>query len=420
MFERILNRPQSHASSTNGLASASNGNTTHSNNSPNPIREKSRRAEDLEAQGVRDADGWIDPYGPAPGFIGWFKLYWHDLIAFIFLAGLSLWLLMWSPVPYKKYFAVSFDPSSPTSETVNAQFGYPKRRQYVPIIGDALLAVFTPIVTILVINFLGIGTYYPLGMRVPKVRRGGTFFLKRGSFWNVNNGCMGVIYSVMTGATIQIIIKLVVPGMRPHFLTVCDPQIGPGTKGEGYKGMYFTTSICRDHADPKRMDEIANALQSFPSGHSVAAWAGLFYLSLYLNAHLKIFSNYHPSYWKLLLFVMPLVAATLIVGSLTLDMSHNWYDIVAGSAIGIMMAILSYRMCFASVWDFRWNHVPLRRGANRGKEEGSGLGYTQQEMVDWCGGCATRRAGWGVATGVACGAPGDSTAAASVVPNVLR
>lgn len=316
---------------------------------------------------------------------------------------------MWSPVPYKKYFAISSDPTSASSPVVNVDYAHPKRRQYVPIIADAMIAVFTPILTIVIINLFGIGTYYPPGARVPKTRLRGSFFLQRGSFWNVNNGCMGVIYSVMTGATIQIIVKLVVPGMRPHFLTVCDPQIGPNTVGEGYRRMYFTTEICRDHADKKRQDEIANALQSFPSGHSVAAWAGLFYLSLYLNAHLKIFSNYHPSYWKLLVFVTPLIAATLIVGSLTLDMSHNWYDILAGSLIGIFMAILSYRMCFASVWDFRWNHVPLKRGANRGHEEVLGMGYTGDEMRDWCGGCATRRAGWGVAGGNVMGAPGDSS-----------
>lgn len=320
---------------------------------------------------------------------------------------------MWSPVPYHKYFAVA--PA--TSNTINTDYGYPKRRQHIPIIADAMLAVFAPIVSIVAVNLFGIGTYYPPGgstarphRLVPSARRRGTFLLGRGSFWNVSNGCMGVIYSVMTGAAIQIIVKLAVPGMRPHFLTVCDPQLGPNTPGQGFRGLYFDTSVCRDHDDAKRRDEIANALQSFPSGHSVAAWAGLLYLSLYLNGHLKIFSNYHPSYWKLLLFVAPLVAATLIVGSLSLDMSHNWYDIVAGSLLGCTMAILSYRMCFASVWDFRWNHVPLLRGARSGEAVEHGFGYSLDEMRQWSGGCATRRAGWGVAHGVFCGAPGDSTA----------
>lgn len=25
--------------------------------------------------------GWVDPYGPAPGFKKWVKLYWHDVVA---------------------------------------------------------------------------------------------------------------------------------------------------------------------------------------------------------------------------------------------------------------------------------------------------------------------------------------------------
>ncbi|TGZ81712.1 hypothetical protein EX30DRAFT_318855 [Ascodesmis nigricans] len=279
-------------------------------------------------------------------------------------------------------------------------FANPKFDQIIPIIPDAMIAVFTPILIIVIANFFGIGTHQAPGKVIPRPRRRGTFFFSRGSFWNVNNGCMGVIYSVMTGACIQIVIKLSVPGLRPHFLSVCDPVL-PLPPGIGFGGLYYTADICRDHEN--RKGKIANAMQSFPSGHAVAAWAGLFYASLYLNAHMKIFANYHPSYWKLMVFVAPLIAATILVGQLSLDMSHNWYDIVAGSLIGVGMSILAYRMCFASVWDFRWNHVPLIRGA-----EWPTLTYSEEEMVAWSGGVATRRGGWGVpGRGRVGGAPGD-------------
>lgn len=46
----------------------------------NAVREKRSSDCDLEAQA---SDGWADPYGPAPGFKGWLKLYWHDLLAFV-------------------------------------------------------------------------------------------------------------------------------------------------------------------------------------------------------------------------------------------------------------------------------------------------------------------------------------------------
>lgn len=86
-----------------------------------------------------------------------------------------------------------------------------------------------------------------------------------------------------------------------------------------------------------------------------------------------------------------------------MDMSHHWYDIVTGSLIGVAMAILSYRMVFASVWDFRWNHVPLIRGI-----ELPAVGYGEGEMQQWTGGVATRQGGWGVGRSAKLGgAPGD-------------
>lgn len=277
--------------------------------------------------------------------------------------------------------------NAPASSSEVVAFSHPKRKQIVPIIADAMVAVFAPIISILLVNVFGIGVHGPDGHRL---RRQPVLF-RCGSFWNVNNGCMGVIYSVMTGATLQVIIKLVIGGLRPHFLAVCDPQTSNKT-GTGFNGVYYDITVCRDYNTPHRRDEIANAMQSFPSGHSTAAWAGLFYLSIYLNAHLKIMANYHASYWKLLVFLTPMLAATLLVGALTLDASHNWYDIVVGSLIGVAMAIIAYRMCFAAVWDFRYNHIPLSR------DRLAAFGYGAAELGEWRGGCATRRAGWGVAT----------------------
>lgn len=45
----------------------------------------------------------------------------------------------------------------------------------------------------------------------------------------------------------------------------------------------FDRTICT--GDP---DEIDDSLESFPSGHSAAAFAGFLFLYLYLNAKLKV------------------------------------------------------------------------------------------------------------------------------------
>jgi len=65
--------------------------------------------------------------------------------------------------------------------------------------------------------------------------------------------------------------------------------------------------------------------------------------------------------WKLVATYAPVLGATLIAGALTIDEFHNWYDCLAGAIIGTVMAFSSYRMVYASIWDWRTNHIPLNR-----------------------------------------------------------
>ena len=135
--------------------------------------------------------------------------------------------------------------------------------------------------------------------------------------------------------------------------------------------------------------EIDDSLKSFPSGHTTAAFGGFVFLYLYLNAKLKVWSNYHPAYWKLIVTYMPILGAVLIGGALTIDEYHNWYDVLAGAIIGTVMAFSSYRMVYASVWDFRFNHIPLVRNVpfTCGDEW---TGFDGFHDALW-----TRQAGWG-------------------------
>ena len=64
---------------------------------------------------------------------------------------------------------------------------------------------------------------------------------------------------------------------------------------------------------------------------------------------------------------------------------------VAGAIIGTLMAFTSYRMVYARIWDFRFNHIPLRRevpftyGAGPASELFGGFNDAM-----W-----TRQVGWG-------------------------
>jgi diacylglycerol diphosphate phosphatase/phosphatidate phosphatase len=150
--------------------------------------------------------------------------------------------------------------------------------------------------------------------------------------------------------------------------------------------------------------QINDALESFPSGHTTAAFAGFIFLYFYLNAKLKVWSNYHPAMWKLVATYAPVLAATLIAGALTIDEFHNWYDCLAGAVIGTAMAISAYRMVYASVWDFRFNHIPLSRTLPFTYGDG------QTEFHGFRDAIFTRSAGWGnLEQHVSTGAPFDAT-----------
>lgn len=236
------------------------------------------------------------------------------------------------------------------------------------------------------------------------------------SFWDINNATIGLLYALITAAVFQVFIKWLIGGLRPHFLAVCKPVIpaglgfdtndngveagsARGNVGNGYRQIMFDRSICT--GDRK---EINDSLESMPSGHTTAAFAGFVFLYLYLNAKLKVFANYHPAMWKLAAIYAPLLGACLIGGALTIDEYHNWYDILAGAVIGTVMAFSSYRMVYASVWDFRFNHIPLLRHAPfvYGAGPSSNDGFHDAIF--------TRKAGWGTHDGGSWGgAPGDAS-----------
>jgi len=234
------------------------------------------------------------------------------------------------------------------------------------------------------------------------------------SFWDVNNATIGLLYALISAAVFQVFIKWLIGGLRPHFLAVCKPRIPEGLNvggayngnengltgnvANGYRQIMFDRSICTGD-----QNEINDSLESMPSGHTTAAFAGFIFLYLYLNAKLKVFANYHPAMWKLIAIYAPVLGACLIGGALTIDEYHNWYDILAGAIIGTLMAFSAYRMVYASVWDFRFNHIPLLRHAPFVYGAGASSFDGFHDTV------FTRKAGWGTLEGSSWGgAPFDA------------
>lgn len=227
------------------------------------------------------------------------------------------------------------------------------------------------------------------------------------SFWDTNNAIIGLLYSLISAAVFQVFLKWLIGGLRPHFLTVCKPNIPPVTAEEmstGLRQIMYDRTICTGDRN-----EIDDSLESFPSGHSTAAFAGFVFLYLYLDAKLKVWSNHHPACWKLIATYAPILGATLIAGSLTIDEFHNWYDCVAGAIIGTVMAFSAYRMVYASIWDFRFNHIPLNTNVPFGYGAGA---------VELGNAVFTSKVGWGMDECAFGGAPGDANGTTGMMGGV--
>ncbi|KAF4312870.1 Phosphatidic acid phosphatase type 2/haloperoxidase [Botryosphaeria dothidea] len=311
-----------------------------------------------------------------PRFGQWLKVTWPDILTMVCMGAIGLGVYEAKPAPSRS-FPVYFE----NGEIVYPEFAYPLRHEIVPIWAAALLAALVPIAVFLIMQI--------------RIR----------SFWDVNNATIGLLYSLISAAVFQVFLKWLIGGLRPHFLDVCKPAV-PLTgvnSGNGLRGVMYDRTICT--GDP---DQIDDSLESFPSGHTTAAFGGFVYLSIYLNAKLKLTSNYHPAMWKLIAVMAPLLGATLIGGALTIDEFHNWYDVLAGAIIGTLMALTSYRMVYASVWDFRFNHIPLHRDV----PFTYGAGPPSELFGGFHDSMWTRQVGWGAPEAWSSygGAPFDASA----------
>lgn len=100
-------------------------------------------------------------------------------------------------------------------------------------------------------------------------------------------------------------------------------------------------------------------MQSFPSGHTLESFFVGTFLALYLNAKLKAFSDYHTSLWKWFAVMLPLFGSCLIAGTLVVDRNHHVHDILLSIPIAVLVAFLAYRSHYASIFNYRTNHLPL-------------------------------------------------------------
>ncbi|KAF3275064.1 hypothetical protein TWF970_007506 [Orbilia oligospora] len=199
------------------------------------------------------------------------------------------------------YASASASTASTASSTFSplyfgaSELDHPARRQIIPFWLSAVLEIGIPGFVVGLLNLI----------------------CNNGSMRDCARAMLGVVNSLLICCFFQVIMKVFIGGFRPGFLELCRPR--PGVHhGMGYDGTYFKSEICTgDH------NMIAWGLESFPSGHVATACGAAVFLSLYLNAKLKIFADYRANPLLIVLCLSPLVLAVLMAGAISIDMvSH--------------------------------------------------------------------------------------------------
>ncbi|KAI9841341.1 MAG: hypothetical protein M1837_000774 [Sclerophora amabilis] len=156
--------------------------------------------------------------------------------------------------------------------------------------------------------------------------------------WELNCGILGILLSVGFTLVITQSLKTVTGKPRPDLIDRCRPK--EGSEDAPVFGL-SDSSIC----EQTEHSILKDGFRSFPSGHASTAFAGLFYLSLYLAGKLHVFDN-RGEVWKLFIVLLPSLGASLIADSRIMDARHHPFDVITGGLIGIAVAWCAYRQYF--------------------------------------------------------------------------
>ncbi|WAR60105.1 hypothetical protein PtB15_9B42 [Puccinia triticina] len=164
------------------------------------------------------------------------------------------------------------------------------------------------------------------------------------SSWDTHIGLLGLALSLALSLVVTTTVKVTVGRPRPDMLARCQPAPTASNAGFPHYGL-SNSSICTAPVDSR---EFQDGFRSFPSGHSSTAWAGLGFLSLYLAGKLHLFDRRGHSL-KVWISIAPLLGATLIGISRTMDNRHHWHDVLVGSALGALTAWFGYRFYYPAI-----------------------------------------------------------------------
>ncbi|XP_023037795.1 putative phosphatidate phosphatase isoform X2 [Drosophila willistoni] len=154
------------------------------------------------------------------------------------------------------------------------------------------------------------------------------------------------------------IAKYSIGRLRPHFIAVCQPIMPDGSTCDSASnaGKYIQDFTCAGVGSTPRM--LKEMRLSFPSGHSSFTFYTMVYVALYLQARMTWHGSKLLRHFLQFLFIM---IAWYTALSRVSDYKHHWSDVLAGSLIGSLCALIVSN-CLPKNW-FDWHTVwPLAEG----------------------------------------------------------
>ncbi|KAL8756385.1 MAG: hypothetical protein Q9184_004511 [Pyrenodesmia sp. 2 TL-2023] len=235
-------------------------------------------------------------------------------------------------------------------------------KERVPIPLAFVLTFLFPILIIAIYALLIDGLFSH--QKQPTARDGHKTFGKyrwRDRLWEFNCGILGLLLSQGAAFVITGALKNATGKPRPDIIDRCQPVEG---STDPLPFGLSNVSICTQTNNAILKD----GFRSFPSGHSSSAFAGLFYLSIYLAAKMHVLDN-RGEVWKTFIVLIPTLAAALIAVSRIMDARHHPFDVITGSMLGIAVAWAAYRQYFPAVTE-SWRKgraYPIRTWATEPK-----------------------------------------------------
>ena len=254
----------------------------------------------------------------------------------------------------------------------DAALAYPLKPDTVSVTAAGLVAFAAPAFLIFVLTLAL--PCYPLPIAASKSA------IWRRKLWDIHASVLGLALSCALTLFVTAGLKDVVGKPRPDLLARCNPDLanignytvgGFGTSLDSEASALVSSGICRQ-TDRRLLDD---GFASFPSGHSSLSWAGLLYLTLWLCSKLSIAIPYmgttQPIDWKksdsalelaayrerrsaspvwlVVIVLVPCAVALYVCSSRYSDFHHAGFDIISGSAIGILFAWGCFRNYHLSI-----------------------------------------------------------------------